>query len=418
MSFGLLSCNESKPLPSDDQKSVKSAAPGVESSNKDIPTVAVDEPLAAKPVGCNKGSKVAGGHPDTEPAKSKNEQPKNADNATTIELKRVAVHGEPEEFKLGDEVNFLQWLSTDRLVYAGRSGFVHCYDLPTKAAVWSKKIKAEIKDLAVCGSRVFLLKDPLLKGPGDWEDPNVDVIDADEGTPLTTIHAQAVAKQIGQDFALLDRITWVPRQNWLVISVFDEPKGRYVVVDAQTFKPTVHLLADKLLGRISAPDNGNHLVGLDGGSNIRIWDITSGQEMFRSREYGTGGIDGSHVSNVKFDGNRTLIHSVDHGWSKGSVYVSDVVQKKQLAKFGSHNGHAIMDVDFIHQRIALSGTSQKLTIVDFKGVKLAEASASKNRVYCVAFSPDGKHIAVSGVEGALRVFEIVPTTRGATANKD
>ena len=84
-----------------------------------------------KPVGCNKTTRNTNATPNSR-----------KDAVATLKLQLVATIGKPilggQEKSL--DVKFILWLDANRLVYAGRSGFVGCYDLLKKSSVWSRQM--------------------------------------------------------------------------------------------------------------------------------------------------------------------------------------------------------------------------------------------------------------------------------------
>jgi len=152
--------------------------------------------------------------------------------------------------------------------------------------------------------------------------------------------------------------------------------------------------------------NGSNILTLSHANNIRIWSLDQTREIFKMGEDKVAAIDAPFTSNAVFDGDKTLVYSIDNSWATGRVYVYDIQKKKEEARFNSRNGHLEMDVDFTTSRIALTGTSKSLTLVDFSGRVLAERkNAADQRVVAVSFSPDGNRLALGSWDNTVRIFD-------------
>ena len=157
----------------------------------------------------------------------------------------------------------------------------------------------------------------------------------------------------------------------------------------------------------TTPD-GRFIVTLPGGNTVRIWDTKFREDIFKLGDNEDVPTDAPFISNAMFDGNRTLVYTVDDSWSRGKVFVHDIQADKELAKFGSRNGHAVMDVDFSRGRIALTGTEKSLTVLDLAGNIIAEkAAVTSQRNVAIAFSPNGKRLAIGSNDATVRIFDLV-----------
>jgi WD40 repeat protein len=75
--------------------------------------------------------------------------------------------------------------------------------------------------------------------------------------------------------------------------------------------------------------------------------------------------------------------------------------------FDARNGHIEMDVDFQHERIALTGTSTNITLLSFAGEELVHLeNAMPDRNACIEFSPSGDRLIVGCFDGTVAVFKL------------
>jgi WD40 repeat protein len=79
----------------------------------------------------------------------------------------------------------------------------------------------------------------------------------------------------------------------------------------------------------------------------------------------------------------------------------------KVQSFDGLNGHIELDVSFSTRRIALTGTSTDLTVLDFDGNVLAhKKNATMQRNLSVEFSPSADRILVGSWDNTLSVFSI------------
>lgn len=321
--------------------------------------------------------------------------------AFAVELNLHSVIGTPvEDRKEGwqGHVDFIAWLDDETIVYAGRSGFIKCYSLDQQAEKWSTRVEGNLCQLIKGRDHLFVLDD----------DGTIHVLEKAGGKTLKRLDEGTIETITGLPSIRPANIAWIPKHNAILISMFAEKYGEnLLLIDDQTFEVVGRAKSEGFLTQIHPAHTGSHIVSLSRKNNIRIWSIDEKREVFLMGENMFAGIDASFTSNAFFDGNKTLVYSVDESWSSGKVQIFDTNQKKELVQFDSRNGHLEMDVDFILSRIALTGTKQNLTIVDFKGRVLAELeNVADQRVASVKFSPKRNRIAIGSWDNTLRVFEI------------
>lgn len=178
-----------------------------------------------------------------------------------------------------------------------------------------------------------------------------------------------------------------------------------MLFDARTFKKAATMKCDGFVTEITPV--GRFIVTLSHRNNIRIWDTKAGKEIFKKGKDEEAAIDAPFTSNAMFDGEHTLVYTVDNSWATGKVFVHAILANKETASFDSRNGHVVMDVDFAHGRIALTGTNRKLTVVDLTGRVIADKDAvTFQRNISIAFSPNGERLAIGSWDNTVRIFEL------------
>ncbi len=140
-----------------------------------------------------------------------------------------------------------------------------------------------------------------------------------------------------------------------------------LLLDNTSLKITATIKCDGFAVKITTPVGGRFIVTVSNRNNARIWDMKLGKEIFKVGQDKEVAADQPAISNAMFDGERTLVYTVDNSWGKGKVIVHDIAANKELARFDARNGHVVMDVDFTRGRIALTGTERSLTVTDLTG---------------------------------------------------
>jgi WD40 repeat protein len=310
-------------------------------------------------------------------------------------------------------VNFVTWLNVDTLAYVGESGFVKCYNLAKRSESWSKTIGGKIRQVTAGKGFLFLLD----------EDGTVHILTGSTGERVKQLDREAIAAIVGADFLIPTYIAWVPGRNALLVSTYSKEYGdNSFLLGGKSFKLLGKVKSDGGVSDVRPTRDGSLILTLSHANNIRIWSIDQTREVFKMGEDKVAAIDAPFMSKGMFDGNKTLVYSIDNSWATGTVHVFDIHRKKENASFDSRNGHLEMDVDFKTSRIALTGTSKNLTLVDFSGRVLAERkNAADQRVVAVSFSPDAKRLALGSWDNTVRIFEVkeerTPTNASTATNQ-
>ena len=301
-------------------------------------------------------------------------------------------------------VDYVQWAG-DNILCGGRSGFVRCYDPKTKQPKWSVQLGGEIDciSVAIPKDRLYVLDNQNA----------VHVFRVSDGHKAATVSSNQLARNAGRSFLTPGRVGWIPFVDQLFVTNFSEKYGdNGFLFDATNFKKAATIKCDGFVSEIATTPDGRFIVTRNW-SNIRIWDAKEGKEIFKYGDDKEVAIDAPFVSNATFDGEHTMVYTVDNSWATGKVFVHDILANKETASFDSRNGHVVMDVDFPHGRIALTGTKQNLTVVDLTGKVVANKQAvTFQRNVAIAFSPDGKRLAIGSWDNTVRVFEL----RGGASN--
>ena len=321
-----------------------------------------------------------------------------------LDLEPIATIGSPPtkvKEAWDGSIEFLLWTDPDTVVCARENGVLNCHSISNNVERWTQELKVDVRDLALGTSYIFLL----------GKDYNIHILNITDGKLLKTLTQEQLGALVGSYDCLPTRITTIPDTNQLVIATFtDDYSENTYILDVMAGKILDKLKSEGYLTKMHISSNGGDVVTITS-SNIRIWNLSKHRESFHLGDHKSIGIDAPFISNAMFDGESILIYSIDNGWFTGTIQVFDIVQKKEVGKFGSHNSHVVMDVDWKRKRIALTGNSRDLYVVDFAGNILREIyNVSDQRIMTIKFSPDGSRIALGGVDNKVRIFSLKETS--------
>jgi WD40 repeat protein len=323
--------------------------------------------------------------------------------AFSVELKPLTVIGSPLKDRKEawpGHIDFLVWLDDDTLVHGGEAGFIKCHRLAPTKSVWTRKFKAKIDSIDAGGGSIFVLV----------ADETLHALDPATGSSTRQITAEALAKSARKEYLFPGKLTWISRGNRLLIATSADNYGYHgYLLSARTFALAGRTRMDGEAPDIASTKDGRYFVSRTR-RTIRIWSDAAKREVLKlggRSKRDAGGFHDPFFSNALFDGKNTLLYSVDYGSS--AVHVYDTKYRKERARFSSRNGHLEMDADFKASRIALTGTSQNLTLVDFSGKVLAERQkVAVQRIISAKFSPSGKRLAVGSWDNTVRLFDVNP----------
>ncbi len=313
---------------------------------------------------------------------------------------------------------FASWLGEDTIVYSV-NGRVVRYDLRKRIQKWSVQgLYPADWSVARDAKRIVLLD----RAASMWDGPDSDhdredrvvVLDSSSGKLLAQMKKTRFESLVKEFHFIPMRLAVVPDTGQVFLAGFQTyygPFARVVSPDLREVKGKVRI--DGALRNLSISPDGKRITTIASNDAICIRNIETDKEVFFSGKRVvvepksiSGSVDTPFVSHALHDGKQTLVHAVDNSWGKGDVHITDIKTRKS-SKFNARNGHIVMDVDFKRKHIALSGTSENLTILQFDGTEVAHLkSATKGRNGCVSLSPSGKRVAVACYDGTISVFEI------------
>jgi WD40 repeat protein len=319
-----------------------------------------------------------------------------------VELELTTTIGKSErerEKSWKNKIDFIEWIDNQTIIYGGRHSDIICYDLSTKAERWKVKFSGEIKSLTIGKNVCYLLE-------SSGKTHAISLATGENGKSINT-------EKSGFDYFSPTQIHCLNQQNWLVAASF-ESKGNaknVFIFDQTSLKLIEKFKSDGFVTQLSLSRNEKHIVTLSSHNNIRIWSLENKEEIFKIGKDKSAPIDAPFTSNAVFDGNKTLVYTIDDSWATGTVHVHDIHQNKELAKFDSRNGHAVVDVDFTNARIGLSGSKGAVTLLDFTGKEIAELNVPNAiRVLSLKFSPDNKRISIGCWDTTMRIYNIKENT--------
>ena len=317
---------------------------------------------------------------------------------TPLQLTPALIIGNPKSKKnAGSDHEFDRavWMTPETLLHIEPNGRITRRSLPDGNVQWAQQL-SEPFYRAHAGDNHILLE---LK-------QSLAVLDSNTGSPISWIKPEHIMPATDS----LPRFTirtgiWLPSLNTVLVHGVSRENTRHsFLMDPKTFTLSREFTGDDIQSdKLDGIDNQQRF-RLYRRHNIPVWPFDGSASLNPALSHA---MDAPFVSNVFYDGNRTLIYSVDNSWSTGTIHVCDTLKKQELANFDAGNGHIEMDVDFERSRIAVSGTSRNLTISSFTGDTLAHTTnAALQRILDVNFAPDGTHVSVSGWENAVRVYRL------------
>jgi len=257
------------------------------------------------------------------------------------------------------------------------------------------------------------------------DEGRVFVLDCKSGKVLFKADSAGLARIIGKKTITPSRIAISPRDGRLLVCDASYSFGRNgYVLDSHYAKCISTFCVDAYPWHVSLSQRGDYAaIVAKGVLNVRAvyrnCDVFfRGRRIFEraiTKVHRDGltvvgpfdvDIDSASFSHIQYDGARTIVYSVDGGWSNGEIVVYDRCSRKST-KFDGHNVHVEVDVDFRKRRIAITGTSRDLSVFDFNGKELArKKGVAADRILCISFSPSGKRVVVGSWDNTLSVFSV------------
>lgn len=313
---------------------------------------------------------------------------------------------------------FASWLDENTLVYSA-NGRVVCYDLKGQREKWAlEDVFPDSISVDPGSMRIGIHQsEPNMWFPPEKQAPREErflIVDATNGKSLLRADKAQLRGLSKRNLFHPTEVAVVPNSGDLIVASFTTyfgPFARVVQKDSLIVKRSLSI--DAMVRELTISPGGRYVTIVADGDVICIREVATDREVyFRGKRVlvkpksMTGTTDIPRVSHARFDGDKTLIHTVDDSWSTGDVRVTDIKSGKS-SRFDARNGYIEMDIDFKRKQIALTGTSENLTVLRFDGTEVAELKkATGARNGCVAFSPFGKRIAVGCYDRTVSVFRI------------
>ncbi len=209
---------------------------------------------------------------------------------------------------------------------------------------------------------------------------------------------------IDKTIILWDTATWRPirrligHRDWVVKIKFS-PDGRTLLSSSGNF--VADLLPVPLLGR--STDN-----------SLRLWDVTTGQEIRRLSE--NGGVHKAPIAGIAFSPDGSLIASSD---INGLIVVWDAATAKEIRRF-EVPGDWVNDVDFAlggHALVAGVGkpsfggsgslSTYDMMMWDLDSGKLTRSFVGHtNTIIALDVSPDGRQALTASADKSVRLWDL------------
>lgn len=147
-----------------------------------------------------------------------------------------------------------------------------------------------------------------------------------------------------------------------------------------------------------------HLLSVLDSQGIYIQNIETRKTLWsvdtksRPRE-----VDSPFVSGMQSDG-KTVVFALDDSWEKGALNVHSTVSSSHR-QWSVPDKHLVFDTCFEKELIVTSGTSKGIVTWTLQGVAVGKINdCMLQRAGCIAFSADGKRVAVGSWDNSIRVF--------------
>ncbi len=328
------------------------------------------------------------------------------------ELRRIFRHGElvlDEDTYWEGRVEHASWVDDEFVVFFAR-GQVTCISTKTGEIQWTSEKIGRIFDWSLSRSTKRL----AIRN----EQMQLFVIDCVTGTVIFHPSDERLSELFGQNF--VGGIALSPTDGRLVIESAGSTFGRFgFVVSADYSKVEATFDIDAYPRSISISPDGKRIAVIADDDVVSVREILQNREVFfrgtrihEAPEIRSYSIGEPFFSHVRDSGDTALVYVQDGGcWSTGTVTVHNLATEKSTT-FCGRNGHVELDVCFRTKRMALTGTSKELAVLDFEGNVIAAAkSATANRNTSVEFSPSEDRLLVGSWDNTVCVFKLVETDK-------
>jgi len=185
------------------------------------------------------------------------------------------------------------------------------------------------------------------------------------------------------------------------------PDGRFLasadaIWDVEN-RQVVHTLerGRQVPGHVAFSPDGSFLAVQLVDQAIKLWDVTSGQEVRTFEEHAESAV----FFSIEFSPDGALLAA---GGRDGTVRLWDVASGKIAGTLAYGNESHVHDVDFSPDSslLASGGTDYTVRLWDVASGQVVQTLRHRDGLYSVAFSPDGKILASAGVEHVVRLWDV------------
>lgn len=300
-----------------------------------------------------------------------------------------------------------KWIDDERIVICPTDDVVSCVETATGKLVWTRKLTPDDSTLLVSrGSQRVARRERY----GSFA-----VFDARSGELIFDSDDAPWEELLGERHVRPSLKAIHPIDGRLLVV---EPGLKYGLhahlLDASISRIERTYGIDALSSDVSFSPNGKRFSVIAHGDVRCVTDLDSGKDVYLvgprrldESESLVFTIDAPFCSSLSHDGDDRIVYAIDNSWATGTVFIH-TISTRETIKFGSRNGHVVLDVDWQSQRIALGGTSKDLTLLDFDGKELAELkNAVDSRIMSIEFSPSKRQVLLTDQNMIATIFEIV-----------
>lgn len=343
--------------------------------------------------------------------------------AAAGELKEEFVFGNPvadREKAWPGHVTYASWLDEARIVFWSAQQGLVCLSLETKMPVWTRKTGAEVDNWSVSQKSQLIAFEWSEKQFGD---SSVAVVDGKTGKAVFEASSNQLAKLLKVPYVIVSTVALSPEGDRLHILSYSKKFERSgYAFDPRNPAKVLAFQVDPSVRELSFSADGKRIAYVAAGSDGGVADqqvlavrsidddrdvFLKGKRVLVEPEVHSGTVDAAFYSHVRYDGQNLLLLSRDNSWSKGDLFLRDLRTGKEKS-FDGRNGHIELDARFDLKRIALTGTSTDVVVLDLEGKVIAEKKkATRDRNVWVEFSPKGDRLLVGSWDNTVRVFRIV-----------
>jgi WD40 repeat protein/transcriptional regulator with XRE-family HTH domain len=287
-----------------------------------------------------------------------------------------------------------------RITYSPDGRFLAAYDISGTRRVWTASTGEEVFSLpAIPGIALDLAfaKDGGTLVASDLDEQGrvaVSFWDVNSGKLLSMTH-------LGID-PQTARLLWDELSADGTRLALGNELGSTTIWNTSTGEQLMELSQSDGILTIAFSRGGRHIATADR-SELRVWDVDSGTEIFRSSK------PNQLFSSVDFspDGTRLAASS-----QSSLIWVWDIQTGEELHTLYGHT-NTVNSIRFNTDgtRLASSSNDRKLFIWDaMSGAQLLSLSGHTNTIWDAAFAPDSRHVATASEDRTVKIWD--PSTGG------